>query len=861
LRPFTRRLAVAIHKVVDPMRAPGRPAAPAGVRGVRRGTPAVALLTGLVATAAVLLYAGPVSGLAAPDGPRLHWALLAVLYTLTAAFPVRFELRRDTHTVDLIDIPLVLGLHLTGPAGLVLARLAGTVVTLLRQGTRGLKLAFNLSLAVLEASVALVLFAGVFGGREAGGAALLLATFAAVLVTDLLSGLLISAAIALHSGVADLRGSILAMAAGVAAAVANTSLGLIAVILVVNDPGSIWLLAVVAAVLVLAYRAYASLRGEHERLERLHSFTRAVAESEPGAVAAAILTEARDVLRAQRAGIVRLPLAGAGAVRTEAGPDGILTAPVDPADPDAELLGRLVAQAPIALGPPDDVMAAPLRDSTGIVGILLVAGRLGDVSHFAQADLRLLETLAGQASIALEKGQLFESLRRDAAERAHQATHDALTGLPNRSMFGERVRRQMTEPGREAAVLLIGLDRFKDVNDTLGHHIGDLVLREVAARLRRDLPPEYVVARLAGDEFAVMIPDVADRYLVLVLAGRVHEIIDRPYSLEGLDLEIAGSVGIAVSPDHGLDAGLLLRRADMALAAAKTAHSTIEVYSPGSDHSSARRLTLLGALRSALERHELTLHYQPKAELATGRIAGVEALLRWHHPVHGFVPPDEFIPIAESTGLIRPLALYVIDEALAQAKAWRAQGLELGLAVNLSVRNLVDPNLADAVAGLLAGHGIAPRLLTLEITEGQVMEDPDRAVALLGRLREVGVQLSIDDFGTGHSSLTYVKRLPVTEMKIDKSFVTNLAADPADEAIVRSTVTLARNLGLKLVAEGVEDRRTWDLLAAMECDVAQGYYLAKPMPADDLAAWLRDSPFARAHHPGGRPLVGEPGAG
>jgi EAL domain-containing protein (putative c-di-GMP-specific phosphodiesterase class I) len=324
-------------------------------------------------------------------------------------------------------------------------------------------------------------------------------------------------------------------------------------------------------------------------------------------------------------------------------------------------------------------------------------------------------------------------------------------------------------------------------------------------------------------------------------------VLQRPLNLEGLDLEVAGSIGIALSPEHGVEPGVLLQRADVAMYAAKAAHTGVELYAPERDHYSPRQLALVGALRSALERRELTLYYQPKAELPSGRIVGVEALLRWKHPTYGFVPPDEFIPIAESTGLIRPLGLFVLETALRQARAWRDEGLRLGIAVNLSVRNLVDPELVGAVARLLAEHEIPPGSLTLEITEGQVMDDPNRTVAVLGRLSATGVQLSIDDFGTGYSSLGYLKRLPVDEMKIDKSFVTHLATDPADAAIVRSTVELARHLGLRLVAEGVEDRQTWDRLAAIGCDIAQGYFLGRPMPAADLATRLHATPFP--NHP------------
>jgi EAL domain-containing protein (putative c-di-GMP-specific phosphodiesterase class I) len=279
--------------------------------------------------------------------------------------------------------------------------------------------------------------------------------------------------------------------------------------------------------------------------------------------------------------------------------------------------------------------------------------------------------------------------------------------------------------------------------------------------------------------------------------------------------------------------------------AAKAAHTGIEVYAADRDQYSPRRLALVGALRTAIDRSALKLVYQPKAELPGGRVVGFEALVRWQDPTHGVVPPEEFVAIAESTGLIAPLCRFVLEVAVGQARDWQRQGTEVGMAVNLSVRNLLEPGLADRVKRLLAGVGLPAHLLTLEITEGAVMTDPAAAVAVLHQLSAAGVRLSIDDFGTGYSSLAYLKRLPVDEVKLDKSFVMGMTADPDDAAIVRSTVELARNLGLRMVAEGVEDQATWEALAAMGCELAQGYYLATPMPAEEATAWLAEHQAGR----------------
>jgi diguanylate cyclase (GGDEF)-like protein len=826
-------------------------------------------LTTTVIGLALVLFLGPVRDLRASGASLgIGWLVLAVAFAVTVVLPVHFELRREAHSVTLLEIPLVLGLHLVAPLGLVLARLVGTAAAVvLHSRQRGLKLAFNLGLACLETCVAALVFHGLLGGRARPGLGLLVATFAAVLVTDLLSAILVSTVIALREGTVSWPEVVQTLVAGTVAALVNTSLGLVGASMLVNDRQAAWLLLVVAGLLVFAYRAYASLRQQHENLELLHRFTQEVGRSDqPGSVMATILHQIRGLLRAERAELIRFASNGKEAVRTSLGPAHVVeTVTVGKPDPVSQALQRAAVEEPgvllTELTPADavggvlladgitDAIAAPIRDASGTIGVLLVGNRLGDVSTFGTADLKLLQTLASYASVALEKSQLFDSLLQEAAEREHQALHDALTGLPNRTLFADRVRQAIGTPedGLPVVVLLIDLDRFKDINDTLGHHVGDLVLRKVGSRLQQELPPDHVIARLGGDEFAILAPGIADRYTALGLASRVVEVLERSLTLEGLDLDVTGSIGVAISPDHGDEPGVLLQRADVAMYAAKAARSGVELYTPDRDRYSSRRLALVGALRSALERRELTLHYQPKADLASGRILGVEALLRWHHPTYGFVPPDEFIPIAESTGLIRPLGMYVLETALRQARAWRDAGLQLGMAVNLSIRNLIDPELVGAIARLLSEHDMPPESLTLEITEGQVMDDPDRTIAVLRRLASMGIGLSIDDFGTGYSSLAYLKRLPVNEVKIDKSFVTDMPTDPADAAIVRSTVELGRNLGLRLVAEGVEDRQTWDLLTAIGCDVAQGYYLGRPMPAADLIIWLSHSPFATTH--------------
>jgi diguanylate cyclase (GGDEF)-like protein len=430
--------------------------------------------------------------------------------------------------------------------------------------------------------------------------------------------------------------------------------------------------------------------------------------------------------------------------------------------------------------------------------------------------------------------------KRAEAALEHQALHDALTDLPNRVLLHDRLQQAIRAAERDhtaVALLIMDLDRFKDVNDTFGHHTGDQLLEQLGNRLGGVLRGSDTIARLGGDEFAVLLPtatvDDANQ-----IADRLLEVLEEPFSLNGLHLEINASIGIALSPQHGADADTLLRRADVAMYIAKRASSGHALYTAEQDQHSPMRLALVGELRRAIDQHELALYFQPKVSLKDSRMLCAEALVRWQHPRHGLLGPDQFVPIAEQTGLIRPLARWVLEAAVRQCHRWRQEGLDLAVAVNLSMRNLHDAEIVDMIRQLLARWGIPPARLVIEITESSLMADAARAMDVLSRLRDMGVGISIDDFGNGYSSLAYLKRLPVDELKIDKSFVAHMASDENDAAIVRSTVGLAHDLGLTVVAEGIEDQETWNLLAALGCDVGQGYFVSRPVPAAALGTWL-----------------------
>jgi diguanylate cyclase (GGDEF)-like protein/PAS domain S-box-containing protein len=448
-----------------------------------------------------------------------------------------------------------------------------------------------------------------------------------------------------------------------------------------------------------------------------------------------------------------------------------------------------------------------------------------------------------------ERKAAENALLRQSEINEHQALHDSLTGLPNRSLFRDRIEQAIAIGHRESgqvAVAMMDLDRFKDVNDSLGHHAGDALLVEIGQRLRGILRSSDTVARLGGDEFGVLISKPRSEDDVVVVVEKIRAALEQPVTIEGLSLPAEASVGIAMFPHHGEDVDTLIRHADVAMYGAKEEKGGYAFYEKSRNASDPARLTLVSELRRAIEERELVLYYQPKAELANGAIQSVEALLRWNHPTRGLVGPDEFIPLAQQTGLIKPLTLYVLDEALSQCRAWQRTGMTLGVAVNLSVRNLLDAEFPDQVRDLLEKWRVDPSLLELEITESTMLSDPVRTKRVLDKLSAMGIALSIDDFGTGYSSLSYLSQLPVNEIKIDRSFVMNMADSDNDAVIVRSTIDLARNLGLQVVAEGVETEQAWDQLSELGCTLAQGYYLSRPVPAAELTEWLRQRALKRA---------------
>ena len=438
--------------------------------------------------------------------------------------------------------------------------------------------------------------------------------------------------------------------------------------------------------------------------------------------------------------------------------------------------------------------------------------------------------LIGVAVDVTERARADEDLER-------LAHYDTLTGLPNRSLLKDELARIVATGTAPAVLLLIDLDGFRELNDTLGPGFGDAVLREVGARLRSGASPTDIVARFGNDEFALVVPG-QDADDAAAIGAAVLATLSRALSVDGQPIDLAASIGIALAPVHGTDPDTLFRRADAALAVAKRTGRATVLFSPELDHSSSERIALIAELRDAIAAGALTLHYQPIVRAPDRRLAGVEALARWVHPTRGNIPPDEFVQLAERTGLVRQLTEWALAEAFRQHLAWRAGGRSIEIAVNVSVRNLADPAFVGQVEWLMREHGFAECPLRLEITESAIMAHPDRALVTLSELRAIGVRFSIDDFGTGYSSLAYLNRLPADTMKIDRSFVETLLTDASSRSIVHSVIELGRALGLDVVAEGVEDEATAAALVGLGCGSLQGYGICRPAPASEIERWL-----------------------
>jgi diguanylate cyclase (GGDEF)-like protein len=824
----------------------------------RRSRPAVSVgwltLTWLLVTLGCwFLLGGHRQPLPRPR-PAVPWWALAVMFALAQSFVLNIQLRREARSVFLSEIPMLLGLLYLPGQTLVVARLLGAAAgfgLLRRQYRQPQKLLFNATLAAAEAAVASVgyLTAAVVSGTSRP--ALWLAGVVATAVSSGFAAVGVGAVI--HLLESSLRPVELARLGGssVLQALPIASMGVVVAAAWDDSPWSAVPLLCTCALLLFAYRAYAGLNERHLSLERLYRFTQIVSSTpEVDGILRSVLAQARELLHADRARLtflhdlpqpqgVEVSLTGEGDLRR--GPSVYVP-------PQSWITELIVSEARPVLIPRStrvprerdwllecalrDSLMVPLPGESGPVAILGVDDRLGDARGFDKADVRLLETVANHAAIALRNGQLVDQLR-------HESLHDPLTGLPNRTFFQRELERQLGDPASaDFAVGILDLDDFKDVNDTLGHQQGDLLLEDVAARLTAAAGQAALIARLGGDEFAILHLDCASAQAAERFGRHLLDALQKPIYVEGIEITVRASLGMALAPQHASNSANLLKCADLAMYEAKQTARGVRLYDDTLDNTSSARLGLVAQLRRAIEAGAINAYIQPQASLLTGHLAGAEALCRWRHPERGTVSPDEFIPLAERSGLIGPLTTLVLTRAVAACAGWQHIAPGVGVSVNISARSLDDGQLPVLVADTLSRYALPPELLTLEITESSIMADPAGTRGVLELLRAQGTNLSVDDFGTGYSSLSYLRRLPVTEVKIDKSFVQRMADSADDAAIVKSIVDLGHSLKLTIVAEGVEDEPTWRQLASMGCDTAQGYLIARPLPLHDITAWL-----------------------
>lgn len=444
-----------------------------------------------------------------------------------------------------------------------------------------------------------------------------------------------------------------------------------------------------------------------------------------------------------------------------------------------------------------------------------------------------------------------EELRKQAEfieqKAAYDATHDSLTDLPNRTLFIDRLQQAIRNAKRDGTylgVFILDMDRFKDVNDALGHFNGDRLLKLMALRLSGVIRDADTLARIGGDEFGFILPNLKEHSNPQKVAEKIQQSLATPFTIENLSLEVQISIGASLFPEQGKDADTLIQRADVAMYVAKQDKLNFVLYSENFDEHSPYRLTLVGQLRHAIANDELMLHFQPKVLSETGKLHAVEALVRWEHPTHGNLSPEEFVPLAERTGLIDDLTIWVIKKSLEQGSKWYSENLRIGIAVNIFSRSLLDPEFPEILTGLLASYDFPGGSLIMEITETAIMINPERSLNILHRINNMGVKFSVDDFGTGYSSLAYLKQLPVSELKIDKSFVMDMLNNESDAIIVNATIQLGHNLGLQVVAEGVEDQKTYDALKEMGCDLLQGFFISKPVPAVEITSWVQQQEYS-----------------
>jgi diguanylate cyclase (GGDEF)-like protein len=836
------------------------------------------LLSGVLAAwaAGLIIHSGLVGSRGVFSSQPVLLVALTVTFFLTEQYLVNIEFRRQTHSMTFAGVPLAIGILMVPIHELVLARLVGSLAALLLQRIASEKVIYNTCAFCFEAALTgSVVQSWLPPLTHLSPVQVLLLVVVIAAGDQLMSGLVLWV-IRIHGGPLTRHDVAEVLVPSAVLSVVATVFGTAIEVLLRGGVLGSMLVVALLAFAIIVYRSYAATKRRHESLETVHGF-----------VAMGVGAESVDELVHQCLGRIRQLLRASGAelilalptpqedqpdtvhvldrrvLRFRVDEDDVITGTTEPLDVTDWLRTKALHHAEPTLVPAStkdgalqkwlaqqrisDALVVPLFDGLDAVGAVTVTDRLGDTATFTQDDLALLQTLISHLAVAVRSTRLVEQL-------SHDATHDSLTGLSNRAHLSSRIVESVESGADDIAVLLLDLDKFKEVNDVLGHDMGDRLLIVVADRLRQSLPATATIARLGGDEFAVLLTDLGHEacQAATLIAQRALDELIRPVRFDEAVLTPEASIGVA--PKGTLRPKDLLRCADTAMYVAKASDAAIAVYHPDMDRGRAERLALVADLRLALDEHpeQFAVVYQPKIDLTSGNTVSAEALVRWNHPGLGVIGPDRFIPLAETSGLISRLTNHVLREALSACASWGRHGCDITVAVNLSPRNVADELLPERISEMLTVAGLEPQRLILEITESSVMEDPDRAVSVLNRLSNMGITVSLDDFGTGYSSLSYLQQLPVRELKIDRSFVLGLGQDNADNtrALIRSITALGENLGLRIVAEGIETPEQLQDVTAAGCHVGQGYLISRPLATTQMLRWIAE------HNSSGRRLVG-----
>lgn len=791
-----------------------------------------------------LLAVGSTLALLAGDPPELLRLslpspllplLLVPAYVFASRVTIDFEVRGNAHGITLGQLPLALGALLVVPEAHLAAALTAALLIAALRRQQLVKALYNVGVAGFEVGVAaFAVSLAPIGADGAPGLGLWLALYAGILLADSVGNLALNAVWWLLRMPMTVRRVLEPLALNAGTSTASTVLSIITLTAAYTEPVTILLVLALAGLVTLAYRKHRRLVAQQASTQDLYAFVRNLGPVDVDTDGVhAVLDEVRLLLHAEQLDLLTSGHSGSWQLLVSEEDRPPWRGPAEaPASPRTSRPAQRNTQNV-------ESMSTSLFGSGGFLGLLTARGRLGDTRDFDLGDLQLIDTIGSELATALERGQLLADLQRT-------ATTDPLTGLPNLSCMARLIDECLESAPDRLVLAAITVESFREVNDTLGHEVGDALLLETAQRLRRS-HPEAIIGRIGGGRFAVAMPAAGDELSPHLFGLGVRALVEGEAYVGQVGTHVRLAVGVAQAPEDGTDANTLLRRAETAMTSARHAHGGPVAWAPAYEVQGQRRLAVVTALREAVNTGAIGLAFQPKLDVQTGRVVGVEALARWTHPALGQVSPDEFVPLAETSGAIGPLTSAVLRQAATACRGWQRRAAGVGVSVNVSAETVLDPNFVSEVEAVLVSTGLSAHLLTLELTEGVVVGDPLLAVERLGELRALGARIAVDDFGTGYSSLTYLKGLPVDEVKIDKTFIAGLGTDPADAAVVRAVVGIAHTLGLTVVAEGVENQGQQEMLRMLAVDEAQGYLHARPMPAQHMAGWLRERSLRTLH--------------